>query len=382
MTESSGFSRFSDLARPFLRDELERAVSSTADYGASGLMDIITYQLGWSGDLAGPKAEGKQIRPLLVLLAAEAGGGDWKKALPAAAAVELIHNFSLIHDDIEDRGEQRRGRPTVWKVWGEAQAINAGDAMFSLASLALSRTWKKPWENPPPCGRSTYFTPWRLRLTQGQYLDIKFEDQDQVEMDHYWQMVGGKTAALLAFSLEAGALCAGLDQEVQGKYRDFGHYLGLSFQVQDDILGIWGNEELIGKSSTGDLVVHKKTLPVLYGLEQKKAFYQAWHAGPITAEAALEMAKILEFEGALAYAQKTADRMTRPGTQFPGRSQSPWSGGRNPPGINPDTAELQILSISFPKLPLFSPPEGVLSPPFPFTFHPSSFWYNCRSLND
>ncbi len=139
MTNSSGFSRFSDLARPFLREELERAVSSTADYGASGLMDIITYQLGWSGDLAGPKAEGKQIRPLLVLLAAEACGADWKKALPAAAAVELIHNFSLIHDDIEDRGEQRRGRPTVWKVWGEAQAINAGDAMFSLASLALSR---------------------------------------------------------------------------------------------------------------------------------------------------------------------------------------------------------------------------------------------------
>jgi len=309
MLETSDFSSFSDLARPSLKKELQKAVTSSGDNGTPGLKEMISYQLGWSGDDAGPKAEGKQIRPLLTLLATEASNGDWKKALPAAAAVELIHNFSLIHDDIEDCGETRRGRPAIWKIWGEAQAINTGDAMFALASLALTRL-EETCSVEIAHQANLIFQSTALRLTQGQHLDISFENLNEVELENYWQMVGGKTAALLAFSLEVGALCAGVSPEKQSKFHDFGHYLGMAFQVQDDILGIWGDEELIGKSTTGDLVVRKKTLPVLYGLGQKKAFYQAWQNDNITPDLALEMAQFLEVEGGRAYAQSNADRLT------------------------------------------------------------------------
>jgi geranylgeranyl diphosphate synthase, type I len=309
MSEITGFNNFSEEARPALRKELERAIAPSAENGTPALREMITYQLGWSGENAGPKAEGKQIRPLLVLIACQAGGGDWKNALPAAAAVELIHNFSLIHDDIEDNSEIRRGRPTVWKVWGEAQAINTGDAIFALAYASLLNLVET---TSPEIGLQAgkIFHQTCLRLTQGQHLDIAFEDQKTVELESYWQMVGGKTAALLAFSLEAGALIAGVTPEIQNHYRDFGHYLGMSFQVQDDILGIWGAEEQLGKSITGDLVTRKKTLPVLFGLAQEKGFYKGWNAGEITPENALVLSQILEAEGGRAYAQSTADRLT------------------------------------------------------------------------
>ena len=180
MTEISGFKKFSELARPALRLELEQAIAASGDHGTPGLQEMITYQLGWSGENAGIKAEGKQIRPLLVLLACQSGGGDWKSALPAAAAVELIHNFSLVHDDIEDNGEVRRGRPTLWKVWGEAQAINTGDAIFALAYASLVNLVDK---TSPEIGlrAGKLFHQTCLRLTQGQHLDIAFEDQENVE---------------------------------------------------------------------------------------------------------------------------------------------------------------------------------------------------------
>ncbi|TFG47749.1 MAG: polyprenyl synthetase family protein, partial [Anaerolineales bacterium] len=253
MTRISRFQTYSDEKKSALKAALEGAVAASADHGTPELKEMVTYQLGWTGENAGPKAEGKQIRPFLVLLACEAGGGDWKKALPAAAAVELIHNFSLIHDDIEDDGEMRRGRLTVWKVWGEAQAINTGDAMFALANASLLQLKDNlPSEKVLQAGVLFHTT--CLRLTQGQHMDIAFEKLDQVDMESYWQMVGGKTAALLAFSLEVGALCAGAPPDILANYHDFGHYLGLAFQAQDDILGIWGTEEEIGKSTTGDLV--------------------------------------------------------------------------------------------------------------------------------
>jgi geranylgeranyl diphosphate synthase type I len=309
MIESSDFSSFTDITRPVLRKELERVVAKSADHGTPGLEEMITYQLGWTGKDAGPKAEGKAIRPLITLLAAESGGGDWENALPAAAAVELIHNFSLIHDDIEDNSEMRRGRPTVWKIWGEAQAINTGDAMFALANLALVDLEKTISSNTAlQAGKLFHET--CLRLTQGQHLDIAFESLDDIDLENYWQMISGKTAALIAFSLEVGALCAGVSKKLQKKYYDFGHFLGMAFQVQDDILGIWGDEVLIGKSNTGDLVVRKKTLPVIYGLSQKKDFFQAWQDNTITPDQAIELAKILEAEGGLAYSQETADRLT------------------------------------------------------------------------
>lgn len=309
MTKPSDLSSFSQLIYPALREELKKATAPAADHNTPGLLDMITYQLGWTGENAGPKAEGKQLRAVLTLLACDAAGGDWGDALPAAAAVELLHNFSLIHDDIEDLGETRRGRPTVWKIWGKAQAINTGDAMFALANIALLNL-ADTVSTKAALQAGALFHTTCLRLTQGQHLDISFEDETQVELETYWKMVGGKTAALLAFCLQAGALAGGADLDVQAHYRDFGHYLGMAFQVQDDILGIWGEEGQTGKSSTDDLVTRKKTLPVLYGIGQKKDFYRIWSEDEITPENAPQLAEILQAEGGRAYAQNTAERLT------------------------------------------------------------------------
>ena len=309
MNKKSGFEAFAQKTRPALKEELLNVIARGGDFGCSELLDMITYQLGWSGDGAGPKAEGKRIRPLLVLMAAEGAGGNWKDALPAAAAVELIHNFSLIHDDIEDQGETRRGRPTIWKLWGEAQAINTGDAIFALANISIQNL-TRTISSPAAQEACSLFHSTSLRLTQGQHLDILFEDRELVSLDEYWEMVSGKTAALLAFCLEVGAISAGVPASVQNSYREFGQNLGLAFQVQDDILGIWGDTDQIGKSTTGDLIERKKTLPVIYGLEQKKGFYQRWTAGPILPEDVQDLGVLLEEEGGLAYAQKQASRLT------------------------------------------------------------------------
>ncbi len=309
MNHKSAFTAFADKTRPAIKEEIQQVITQSGDHGCDGLKEMITYQLGWTGENAGPKAEGKQIRPLLVLLAAEAAGVEWSSVLPAAAAVELIHNFSLIHDDIEDNSDTRRGRPSVWKLWGQAQAINTGDSMFALANLSLLNL-ERTSSNEITLQASSLFNSNCLRLTQGQHLDIRFEELEQVSLDDYWLMVAGKTAALLAFCLEVGVLSAKISADIKSNYRDFGHYLGLAFQIQDDVLGIWGEKDHIGKSNTGDLEERKKTLPVLYGLAQKKKFHEHWSKGKINHDDALILSKMLEAEGGLAYAQNEANRLT------------------------------------------------------------------------
>jgi geranylgeranyl diphosphate synthase type I len=309
MTDLSAITAFADSAKPALRKEVEKVVTKAGSSGTPELMAMVSYQLGWIGENAGPKAEGKQLRALFCLLACQAAGGDWKQALPAAAAIELIHNFSLIHDDIEDNGHFRRGRPTVWKIWGEAQAINTGDALFALANASLLNL-ADTISVEATLKASTLFQTTCLQLTQGQHLDIAFEDLDQVSIEEYFHMVSGKTAALVAFSFQVGALCAGASQAIQDHYYAFGRYLGLAFQVMDDILGIWGEEEHTGKTTSGDLVTRKKTLPVIYGLNQKKDFYQGWISGEMTPKKVRQLSDLLETEGGLSYAQREAGILT------------------------------------------------------------------------
>ncbi|MCX6068414.1 MAG: polyprenyl synthetase family protein, partial [Chloroflexi bacterium] len=216
---------------------------------------------GWTGENAGPEATGKRIRPLLVLLASAASGGNWQSALPAAAAVELLHNFSLIHDDIQDNSDKRRGRSTVWVKWGMPQAINAGDGLFVLSNLAITDLITSyPAEIVVKAAQILHET--CLDLTRGQYLDISYENRLDLGVEDYWPMISGKTAALLSSCCQIGALLGTSDESTLEAYRSFGHYLGLAFQVQDDILGIWGNEAVTGKSVASDLVKGKKSLPV------------------------------------------------------------------------------------------------------------------------
>ena len=204
-------------------------------------------------------------------LSCQAAGGDWQQAVPAAAAIELVHNFSLIHDDIEDASPTRRGRLTAWKIWGIEQSINAGDAMFALAHIAMNRLFDRGVPAETVVKALRRFDETCVQLTQGQNLDMAFETMDVVKVDEYIKMITGKTAVLLSLCTELGALIAGADAETVKNYHQFGLDAGLAFQVKDDILGIWGDEALIGKSASTDISTKKKTLPVLYGLEQSAA---------------------------------------------------------------------------------------------------------------
>ena len=183
-----------------------------------------------------------------------------------AAAVELIHNFSLIHDDIQDKSSLRRGRPTVWSLWGAEQAINAGDALFALAHLVLQKEHDLSPESKLDVLR--LLDEACLSLTEGQAADIEFESKNKIDLDMYMNMIEGKTASLIAVSTELGALVSGASLQQRMCYRDFGYALGVAYQVRDDILGVWGRSSTTGKPTGDDLRARKKTLPIILGLER------------------------------------------------------------------------------------------------------------------
>ena len=224
------------------------------------LYDMMAYHLGWVDEQAKPVQadSGKRLRPLLCLLCCEAAGGDWQQAVPAAAGLELIHNFSLIHDDIEDNSPTRRGRPTVWALWGLPHGINAGDSMLMLARLALGRLSSRGVDPGIALQAMDILDRTCLRLCEGQYLDMAGEGHLDMSEEDYLEMTGGKTAALLAASTQMGALIAGAGDAVES-YRQFGWNLGLAFQMVDDLLGIWGDPAVTGKSAADDVRSRKMT---------------------------------------------------------------------------------------------------------------------------
>src|SRR4030065_1889370 len=294
---------------PAIEKELVQGVSQTAHVGLAALHGMLAYHMGWEGEGAGPDARGKRIRPLLVIFSCASAGGNWEQALPAASAVELVHNFSLIHDDIEDNSPLRHRRPTLWKLWGTPQAINAGDAMFALAHLEILRL--EETISPNVAVRAAKLLQQTcLHLTQGQYLDLSYESRSNLTLDDYWPMISGKTAALVAACTQLGALVAGVDLERQNRFNEFGHYLGLAFQARDDLLGIWGDAELTGKSAESDLVTGKKSLPVLYGLSKKGAFAKRWSQDSISPDEVVYVARMLESEGGQSYSEQIAAKLT------------------------------------------------------------------------
>jgi geranylgeranyl diphosphate synthase type I len=245
---------------------------------------------------------------MITLLAAEAVGGKFQQALPAAAAVEILHNFSLIHDDIEDNSDQRRGRETLWKIHGVPLALNAGDAMFSLAFLALDDLVAHH-TSTVQLQANQLLSNTCLALTKGQHLDISFESESEVGTEDYLQMISGKTAALLAASMQLGAHLGGASEEVQQIFHQLGINVGMAFQVYDDLLGIWGDPSETGKSTATDLLARKKTLPILFGLQQQGKFARMWRS-EITPENAGQLADQLKAEGAYSYTQELAADFT------------------------------------------------------------------------
>ncbi|MEY4234608.1 MAG: hypothetical protein RL635_1575 [Chloroflexota bacterium] len=282
-----------------MEQELQRLLNfPVAPGSADCVAPMLHHHMGW--DAHAPLAAGKRTRALLVLLCAGASGGRWQRALPVAAAVELAHNFSLVHDDIQDGSTLRRGRPTVWSVWGRAQGINAGDALFAHAHLALARAAKLP---PAMRVRALELLGAAcVELTAGQQLDLAFESEALVQPEQYLRMAHGKTAALLAAAAEMGALAGGATARVRTHYRSFGAQLGIAFQIRDDLLGIWGTGAS-GKSVASDIESRKKTLPLVYGCSVSPALAAAYRPLAQGGAGTAEIIALLEQAGARAYTE-------------------------------------------------------------------------------
>lgn len=254
------------------RPEIDAELRSVLVGRESPLYAMIRYHLGWVDEQGHPVpgSAGKCLRPTLLLLACEAVGGAWRQALPAATAIELVHNFSLIHDDIQDDDRERRHRPTVWSIWGKPQAINAGDSMHTLANVALFRLADRGVALEKQQHAHHLLTETCLKLVEGQYLDISYESRLDIGVADYLHMIEGKTAALIACSLEVGALLGSDDEAVIKGLFNFGRLVGLGFQVRDDFLGIWGNPDKTGKPFGSDIRRKKKSFPIAYALEKAR----------------------------------------------------------------------------------------------------------------
>ncbi|HSG41873.1 MAG TPA: polyprenyl synthetase family protein [Anaerolineales bacterium] len=295
--------------------DIEYTIRETLDVAPSFIHGVISYHLGWVDQNFKPlKAErGKMLRPTLCLLVFDALTGSHKDALPVAAALEMIHNFTLIHDDIEDNDFERRGRPTAWSIWGKPLAINVGDFLYTLAFSCISHLDQNKFAPENILAVQRLINHYCLDLTVGQDMDLRFEQTQDVSTEMYLDMVYKKTGALLEAAILSGATLGTSNQQIITHYRQFAQNIGIAFQVRDDILGIWGDTTKTGKSTDNDLRRKKKTLPVIYTLNkatgQRQTELRQLYAEPEPlSDTQVEFVReSLEGAGAYDYAQTMAD---------------------------------------------------------------------------
>ncbi len=252
----------SDVFAPY-RAPLEAALKAALPRDDSPVSAACRYVMGWEDDEGRPSvAGGKRLRPLVTCHVANLFGAPFETVLPGAVAIELVHNFSLVHDEIQDQDATRHGRPTLWARFGTAQAINAGDLLFSRAFSVLGDI------SAPAIGAryTAILTAATEEMIRGQWKDLEFEGRDDVAADEYLDMVAGKTGALIGACAAFAGVAAERDEDTVESLRQWGVSIGLAFQAQDDYLGIWGDSAQTGKSNTNDIARRKKSLPVLLGL--------------------------------------------------------------------------------------------------------------------
>ncbi len=252
------------------QEPIDAALRAELDGLTLPLYETHSYYMGWT-DIDGSESTnsgGKRLRPTLALLAADAAGGEPERAMPVAIALEYVHNFSLIHDDLEDQDRIRHHRPTIWAVWGESTAIVSGNAMLKLADRAMERLSEHGITPSVALEAQSSLTANYLRMMEGQYLDIQFESLDTVTVEQYLDMIERKTGALIETAVFLGSLVGrpgGPDRDFSTGLRSVGYELGRIFQIRDDILGVWGGQET-GKPVGADIERKKKALPAVHAL--------------------------------------------------------------------------------------------------------------------
>lgn len=280
-------------------DQINQAIIAQInnDWGVHAddiLGEMVSSALGVKLDGNVIPNSGKRIRPLLTCYTCGALNGSIERALPIAAAVEILHNFTLVHDDIEDGSPLRHGRETIWKKYGPALAINAGDYMIGLCWRVVHQ-YARVMNLPVVID---LFEEMYKKVTFGQHLDISFEKLDSVSTEDYLGMISGKTVALIRGSMQLGASVAGCDEKTIQRIRAASKKIGIAFQLQDDYLGIWGEPSSFGKSVSTDISSKKKTFPILYGVETSEEFAALWRAYDGNPTKVAEIAARLEALGA------------------------------------------------------------------------------------
>ena len=257
----SFFNRYEEVIQDALRSYLDGERGS--------VYDLVRYYMGWVDEKGNPveAMTGKAVRPTLCLFGCEAVGGSVSQALPAAVSLEFIHNFSLIHDDIQDEDETRHNRKTIWAVWGKPKALVSGNVLRVVADTALQRLTDEGLSPERALTAVGLLAESYLEMIEGQYMDLSFEGRHDVGQSDYLGMISRKTGALIRCSLNLGAVVGTDDSGAAAAFRKCGRALGFVFQIRDDLLGIWGEEELTGKPVGADIRRRKSSYPVVCALE-------------------------------------------------------------------------------------------------------------------
>jgi geranylgeranyl diphosphate synthase type I len=285
----------------------EPAHRAVVDDLPADIRHVAGYHSGWwEADGRVCSTPGKAIRPALALASARAAGGTARDAVAAGVAVELVHDLSLLHDDVMDGDLTRRHRPTAWAVFGVGQAILVGDMLLTLAC-------EQACALPGGISAMKVLTGAMLEVCSGQWSDIAFEDRAEVSLAECVRMAEGKTGALLGAACELGAIAGGADRGQAARYRQFGRHLGVAFQLIDDLLGIWGDPNITGKPAGADLVARKMSLPVVAALSSGTSSAQnlAWayrRQEPMDGQCVAHVADLIEAAGGQTWAEEEASR--------------------------------------------------------------------------
>ena len=248
------------------RANISRSLRDSLSQQHSDVYDMLRYYMGWVDENGRPHEamEGKALRPTLCLFACEAVGGALEMAMPSAVALEFIHNFSLIHDDIQDRDEIRHNRKTLWAVWGDPKALVAGNVLRVVADECLHQLLDSGLDYDRALAAGALLTEAYLEMIEGQYLDLQFEGRHDISMSDYLNMISRKTGALIRCSLNLGAVVGAQEQGAGDAFKESGRAMGYVFQIIDDVLGVWGDEETTGKPVGADIRRKKNSYPVVY----------------------------------------------------------------------------------------------------------------------